>query len=110
MKFADLTERFAAEVPAMTRPVITDEIREIGRKALEVFWDDAPARQIGLAADTFLEAVAPMILEEAAKVVEDKLDDGYIHSAAGEESHYSRGFQTGITETLAVIRALKGGE
>ena len=48
-----------------------------------------------------------MIREEAAKSVEDKLDEGYIVRHAGEDSHFSRGFRLGITETLAVIRAMR---
>jgi len=82
--------------------MITDEIREIGRKVLGVFWDDASARQIGLAADTFLEAVAPMILEESAKaanvVQQDDADKGL--------SDFADGFAAGIETAVSAIRAM----
>jgi hypothetical protein len=87
----------------MTGTVITDEIREIGRKALGVFWDDAPARQIGLAADTFLEVVAPMILEEALRAQPSTAENP-------NESAYERGRFDGVMAFAAAIRALKGGE
>jgi hypothetical protein len=93
----------------MTSTVITDEIREIGRKALGVFWDDAPARQIGLAADTFLKVVAPMILEEAEKIIEEyaRGEDGLAGARQTPQQTYASARATGARKAAAAIRALK---
>jgi hypothetical protein len=90
----------------MTSTVITDEIREIGRKALGVFWDDAPARQIGLAADTFLEVVAPMILEAAAKAIQAAIPDAS-NTRDPEALMQELAAQDARDKALAAIRALR---
>ncbi len=92
----------------MSKSVITDEIVEKARKTWSDHINETRERglshfHIGMAQKAVLEAVAPMILEEAAKaanvVQQDDADKGL--------SDYADGFSAGIKTAVSNIRSFK---